>query len=375
MIGGSIEACPYQAAGVSTKHALPPAAGVPTPESREGKKCIHRGYQGATPPPAREDASLADGAFKARNLQPPRFSRPPSMSVTVAFGDTSLATQPIPTMPRRGYLSGTERLVIASDGAFPAPSEPRPVALGRELRLPPATEFPIHLCEDRKAVQRATLHLGRDLELIDTLAVDVAWWSAAGAGTPFGLLWAFAVFATPFRAVIVSENAPDLDEIVQLSDLVHSLPIPPVVCGMYDVHDRLSQYGWMGDRARDVAHVAAAAERPVRPRDGLEAVLRASLGMWSDDGGDARLASTPYVAGVPRFKPTPPQVSLMATRAYALTCVASVAGNSNRTLWRRSWTSTTADGYVADQEDLSDSAAGESLRPAPNDKDAASEGD
>lgn len=326
-------------------------------------------------PPAREYASLADIVFKPPNVQPPRFSRPPALSASVPFGDTSLATQLIPNMPRRGYLPGTERLVIASDGALSASFEPRPVALDRELRLPPATEFPIHLCEDHKAVQRATLHLGRDLELIDTLAVDVAWWSAAGAGTPFGMLRAFAVFDTSFRADIVSENAPDLEEIVQLSDLVHSLPVPPVVRGMYDVHDRLSHHRWMGDSARDLAQGAAAAERPVRPRDGIEAVLRASLGMWSDDGGDARLASTPYVAGVPRFKPPPPQVSLMATRAYALTCVAGVAGSSNGTLWRRSWTSTTYDGYIADQEDLSDSAAAANLRPVPNDVDAASEGD
>lgn len=121
------------------------------------------------------------------------------MSVTVALCDTSLSTQPIPTMPRRGYLPGTERLFIASDCTFPAPSEPLPFALGRELRLPPETEFPIHLCEDLKAVLRATLHLGRALELIVTLAVDVAWWSAAGAATPFGLLWAFAVFPDRFE--------------------------------------------------------------------------------------------------------------------------------------------------------------------------------
>lgn len=270
-------------------------------------------------------------------------------------------------MARRAYLPGTERLVLASDGAFPAPAEPRSVAFGRELRLPLSTEFSIHLCEDRQAVQRATYNLRRDLELIDTLAVDVAWWSAAGPGTPFGLLWAFAVFATPFRAVVISDNASDLDEIIQLSSLIHSLPFAPVVCGLYDVHDRLSQYGWMTDHAKDVAIAAAAAERPVRPRDGLEAVLRASLGMWSDDGGDARLVSTPYVAGVPRFQLTQPQVSLLATRAYALTCVAQVAGSSNGTLWRRSWTSTTCDGYTADEEDASE--------PVANDIDRASDED
>lgn len=270
-------------------------------------------------------------------------------------------------MALREYLPGTEKLVIASDGAFPAPSEPRPAALGRELRLPPSTEFSIHLCEDREAVQRATCNLRRDLELVDTLAVDVAWWSAAGAGTPFGLLWAFAVFATPFRAVIICENAADLDEIVQLSGLMHSLAVPPVVCGLYEVHDRLSQYGWMGDHAKDVAVVAAAAGRPVRPRDGLEAVLRASLGMWSDHGGDARLVNTPHVAGVPRFQLTQPQVSLLATRAYALTCVAQVVGSSKGTLWRRLWTSTTCEGCAADEEDASE--------PVTNDTDRVSDED
>lgn len=276
-------------------------------------------------------------------------------------------------MALRRYLPGTERLCIASDGAFPAPAQPRPDVSSRELRLPPAIEFSIHLCEDREGVQRATVNLSRDLQLTNTLAVDVAWWSAAGAGTPFGLLWAFAVFATPFRAVIIKDNAPDLNEIIQLSRLVRGLPVPPVVCGLCDVHDRLSQYGWMSDTTKDMAVVAAAAERPVRPRDGLEAVLRASLGMWSDDGGDVRWVNTPYVAGVPRFKLTRPQVSLLATRAYALTRVASVAGSCSGSLWRRSWTSTTSDGYDADAEYASESTPAMTMQPVARDMKRASD--
>jgi len=251
-------------------------------------------------------------------------------------------------MSRRCFFPLTDRLALASDGAGRAPAEPRASALHRELRLPPSTRYPVKVCEDRAAVREATLQIERDMKISNLLAMDVAWWAPVGAGTPFGLLWAYAVFATPRHAYIIIDNAADVKEIIALAKLMRSLPNPPVACGADEVCSRLAMYGWADNPPMDLAVVAAGAERPVRPWDGVEAVLRTSRGEWTDDGGDARMAGIPCAARVPRFILTAPQQTLLATRAFALIRSADAAGSCFGSHWERSWTSLTSDGYVAD---------------------------
>jgi len=131
-------------------------------------------------------------------------------------------------------------LAPASDGAGREPAEPRASDLHRELRLPPSTRYPVKICEDRAAVREATLQIERDKKLSNFFAMDVAWWAPVGAGTPFGLLWAYTVFSTPRHAYIIIGNAADVKEIISLTKLMRSLPNPPVACGADDVCSRLA---------------------------------------------------------------------------------------------------------------------------------------
>jgi len=254
-------------------------------------------------------------------------------------------------MSRRPDMPYNDWLVLASDGVGPTPAEPRPVAFHRELRLPPAERYPVMLCEDRMAVRRATQALNWDLDWHSNIAIDVAWWAPLGGPTPYGLLWSHVVLATSSRACIITDNAADILEIVALAELLASLHDAPVACGARQIRDRLAQYGWADNQPTDLAVLAADAGRPVRPWGGVEDVLRAARGRWTDDGGDSRMAGTPYAAGVPRYRLTEAQQTLLATRAYALVRLAYKAGASSGTRWPRWWTSQTRDGYVPDVED------------------------
>jgi len=275
------------------------------------------------------------------------FPPPPSLTPAVAPHLSTWTKAPC-TMSRCCFFSLTDRLALAPDGSGRAPVQPRASALHRELRLLPCTRYPVKVCEDRAAVREATLQIERDMKLSNLLAVDVAWWAPIGAGTPFGLVWAYGVFSTPRNAYITIDNATDVKEIFALDKLMRSLLNPPVACGEDKVCSRLAMYGWADNPPMDLAVVAAGAEKPVRPWNGIEAVLRTSRGEWTDDGGDARMAGIPCAARVPRFIITAPQQTLLATCAFALIRTADAAGICFGSHWERSWTSRTSNGYVAD---------------------------